>query len=107
MPQELFPGDEVKVTEGRYKGKVGLILSTEQSRRRGIIYEVKLPFGSHKSYRRSSYDGPICSEDVYEREYTIITKLAINSLELVGKPKEKEDEYLGRRLLLIQEDKKK
>jgi ribosomal protein L24 len=96
MAQIPSPGDKVKITEGRHKGKIGLVSSVEQSSRGITIYEVKVP-------TKSNYEKLISGEYESDRKYVLFTKLTLNSIELLEEPVKKTEAWLGRRLLIIQE----
>ena len=100
MPDEFYPGDEVKIMVGRYNGRIGRIVSTEKILRlNAVMCDVKISLDKRR-YVKS---------ECYQEEYTLITKIASKNLELFIPllPEGHVEGYvISRKLLLIREDNK-
>jgi ribosomal protein L24 len=97
----MYPGDEVRITEGRHKGKIGVIVSIENHPNGSFekICDVKF-YHSKRTTLQSRYS--MYRNSVSIKEYNITTKLNISSLELVVEPSDIEETHkTGVRLLLI------
>jgi len=86
MSSKPYPGAEVKIIEGRHRGKIGVVMNVDKSPRGDIVYDVKIDSG-------------------YPRN-TIITKLVSRSLETIKQPEDEVKKLGVGRLLLITEEPK-
>jgi ribosomal protein L24 len=94
--KQLYPGFEVRVIEGRHKGKEGIILSSEQVAGRLHIYEVRVILDRNKYIKSKS------GQYVYAGKYTLISKFARGSLELLTPIETTENEIKSGRLLMVE-----
>jgi len=94
--KQLFPGFEVRIIEGRHKGKEGIVISSELVAGRVRIYEVRIILDRHKYIKSKS------GQYVDSGNYTLISKFARGSLELLTLIETTENEIKSGRLLMVE-----